>query len=141
MPAGFVVWVLVQSGWDTAVAMIFRQRVGEIFVATVVLQALAVPLSVLLALVLAWLTERSDLPLRALWRWLAVAPLAIPAFVMAYAWDSTIPVLRGLGPAVGISVLAYFLLVYLPVAAVLRRLDPVHEDDRTFARTGRCGPS
>jgi iron(III) transport system permease protein len=128
VPAGFVVWVLVQSGWDTAVAMIVRPKVGEIFLATVLLQALAVPLSVLLALTLAWLTERSDLPMRGLWRWLAVAPLAIPAFVMAYAWDSSIPVLRGLGPAVGISVLAYFPLVYLPVMAQLRRLDPAAED-------------
>lgn len=128
VPAGFVVWVLVQSGWDTAASLIFRPKVGEIFIATVLLQVLAVPLSVGLALALAWLTERSDLPLRGLWRWLAVAPLAIPAFVMAYAWDSTVPMLRGLGPAVGISVLAYFPLVYLPVIAQLRRLDPAAEE-------------
>jgi iron(III) transport system permease protein len=128
VPVGFVVWVLVQAGWDTAVSMIVRPKVGEIFLATLLLQVLAVPLSVGLALVLAWLTERSDLPLAALWRWLAVAPLAIPAFVMAYAWDSTVPMLRGLWPAVGISVLAYFPLVYLPVIAQLRRLDPAAED-------------
>ena len=128
IPAGFVVWVLVQSGWDTAVAMIVRPKVGEIFLSTVLLQVLAVPLSTVLALALAWLTERTDLPARALWRWLAVAPLAIPAFVMAYAWDSSVPMLRGLWPAVGISVLAYFPLVYLPVIAQLRRLDPAVED-------------
>lgn len=128
IPAGFVLWVLVQSGWDTAAAMIFRPKVGEIFVSTVLLQVLALPLSIGLALALAWLTERSDLPGRALWRWLAAAPLAIPAFVMAYAWDSTVPLLRGLWPAVGISVLAYFPLVYLPVIAQLRRLDPAAED-------------
>ena len=128
IPAGFVVWVLVQSGWDTAAAMIFRPKVGEIFLSTVLLQVLAVPLSTVLALALAWVTERTDLPARALWRWLAVAPLAIPAFVMAYAWDSSVPMLRGLGPAVFISVLAYFPLVYLPVIAQLRRLDPAAED-------------
>ena len=128
VPAGFVVWVLVQSGWDTAASLLFRPRVGEILLATLLLQALAIPLCVGLALVLAWLTERTDLPARALWRWLAVAPLAIPAFVMAYAWDSTFPMLRGLWPAVGISVLAYFPLVYLPIIAQLRRLDPAVED-------------
>lgn len=128
IPAGFVVWVLVQSGWDTAAAMIFRPKVGEILLSTILLQALAVPLSLVLALALAWLTERTDLPARALWRWLAVAPLAIPAFVMAYAWDSSVPMLRGLAPAVGISVLAYFPLAYLPVIAQLRRLDPAAED-------------
>ena len=128
IPAGFVVWVLVQSGWETAASLLFRPRVGEILLATLLLQALAVPLCIALALVLAWLTERSDLPGRALWRWLSVAPLAIPAFVMAYAWDSTFPMLRGLWPAVGISVLAYFPLAYLPIIAQLRRLDPAVED-------------
>jgi iron(III) transport system permease protein len=128
VPVGFVLLVLVQAGWDTARAMIFRPRVGELLVNTLLLEALALPLCVGLALALAWLTERSDLPLRSLWRWLAVAPLAIPAFVQAYAWDSTIPILRGLGPAVMVSVLAYFPLVYLPVIAQLRRLDPAMED-------------
>lgn len=128
LPLGFVAWVLVQSGWDTASALLFRPRVGELLLSTVLLQVLAVPLSVALALGLAWLTERSDLPLRDLWRWLAVAPLAIPAFVQAYAWDSSFPLLRGLWPAVLVSVLAYFPFVYLPVIAQLRRLDPALED-------------
>jgi len=128
MPIGFVLLVLVQSGWDTAGALLFRPRIGELLVNTLLLEAIALPLSVALALALAWLTERSDLPWRSLWRWLAVAPLAIPAFVQAYAWDSAIPVLRGLWPAVLVSVLAYFPLVYLPVIAQLRRLDPAIED-------------
>lgn len=128
VPLGFVLVVLVQAGWETAGALIFRPRIGELLVSTLLLEALALPLSVALALALAWLTERSDLPWRSLWRWLAVAPLAIPAFVQAYAWDSTIPLLRGLWPAVMVSVLAYFPLVYLPVIAQLRRLDPAMED-------------
>jgi iron(III) transport system permease protein len=128
VPVGFVLVVLAQAGWETAAALIFRPRIGELLVNTLLLEAVALPLCVALALALAWLTERSDLPLRALWRWLAVAPLAIPAFVQAYAWDSTIPILRGLWPAVTVSVLAYFPLVYLPVIAQLRRLDPAMED-------------
>lgn len=128
LPVGFVLVVLVQSGWDTASALLFRPRIGELLINTMLLEILAVPLSIALALALAWLTERSDLKWRALWRWLAVAPLAIPAFVQAYAWDSAIPVLRGLWPAVLVSVLAYFPLVYLPVIAQLRRLDPAMED-------------
>jgi iron(III) transport system permease protein len=128
IPVGFVLVVLVGAGWETAVAMIFRPRIGELLVGTLVLEALSLPLGIGLALVLAWLTERSDLPGRDFWRWCAVAPLAIPAFVQAYAWDSTIPLLRGLWPAVMVSVLAYFPLVYLPVVAQLRRLDPAMED-------------
>jgi ABC-type Fe3+ transport system permease subunit len=59
---------------------------------------------------------------------LVVAPLAIPAFVQSYAWVSVIPSLHGLAAAVFISVLAYYPFIYMPVAAVLRRLDPNLED-------------
>ena len=82
----------------------------------------------MLAVALAWLTERSDLPGARLWAWLAVAPLAVPAFVHSYAWVSLVPGLHGLSAGVLVSVLAYFPFLYLPVAAPLRRLDPALED-------------
>ncbi|HMQ93710.1 MAG TPA: iron ABC transporter permease [Amaricoccus sp.] len=128
IPAGFVLVVLVQTGWEIASALIFRPRVAELLRNTFLLEALAVPLAIALAVTLAWLTERTDLPLARLWSWLAVVPLAIPAFVHSYAWDGLFPTLRGLAPAVAISVLAYFPFVYLPVVAQLRRLDPAIED-------------
>jgi iron(III) transport system permease protein len=128
IPVGFVLLVLVQTGWETASALIFRPRVAELLVNTLLLEAFAVPSAVALALALAWLTEGTDLPLARLWSWLAVVPLAIPAFVHSYAWDGLFPWLRGLWPAATISVLAYFPFVYLPVVAQLRRLDPAVED-------------
>lgn len=128
IPVGFVGLVLVETGWETARALVFRPRVAELLRNTLLLEALAVPLAVTLAVALAWLTERTDLPLARGWSWLAVAPLAIPAFVHSYAWDGLFPWLRGYWPAVAISVLAYFPFVYLPVVAQLRRLDPAVED-------------
>jgi iron(III) transport system permease protein len=128
LPLGFVIAVTIGVGWDTAVAMIFRPRVGELLVNTVVLELLAVTASLVLAVALAWLTERTDLPGARIWAWLMVAPLAVPAFVQSYAWSGVVPGIHGLGPAVMISVLAYFPFVYLPVAAQLRRLDPAIED-------------
>jgi iron(III) transport system permease protein len=128
IPVGFVLMVLVSTGWETASALIFRPRVAELLLNTVLLEALAVPAAVTLAVALAWLTERTDLPFARTWSWLAVVPLAIPAFVHSYAWDGLFPWLRGLWPAVAISVLAYFPFVYLPVIAQLRRLDPAVED-------------
>jgi iron(III) transport system permease protein len=65
---------------------------------------------------------------RQLWSALAVAPLAIPAFVQSYAWVSAVPSLHGLSAGVFLSVLAYYPFIYMPVAAVLRRLDPTLED-------------
>lgn len=128
LPLGFIAGVAFQTGWATASALIFRPRVGELLVNTLLLELLTVPLCALLALALAWLTERSDLPGARWWSWLAVAPLAVPAFVHSYAWITLWPGLRGLGGGVWVSVIAYFPFLYLPIASSLRRLDPAIED-------------
>jgi len=128
LPLGFVLWVGVDTGWETASALIFRPRVGELLVNTALLIILTVPLCTALALALAWLTERSDLSGARTWAWLAVAPLAVPAFVHSYAWMTVAPGLHGLPGAVLVSVIAYFPFLYLPLSAAMRRLDPGMED-------------
>lgn len=128
LPLAFVVWVAVQTGWATDSALIFRPRVLELLINTALLLLLTVPLCAVLAVALAWLTERSDLPHARMWAWLAVAPLAVPSFVHSYAWISIAPSLNGLFAGVMISVLAYFPFLYLPISAALRRLDPGLED-------------
>src|SRR5947209_2327174 len=128
LPLAFITWVGIQTGWETASALIFRPRVGELLLNTGLLVILTVPLCTLLGVALAWLTERGDLPGARLWAWLAVAPLAVPAFVHGYAWVSLVPGLHGLFAGVIVSVLAYFPFLYLPIAAALRRLDPALED-------------
>ncbi len=128
MPLGFVLWAGVQAGWSSAVALVFRPRVGELLANTVLLVALTLPLCAALALAMAWLTERSDLPGARIWAWLAVAPLAVPAFVHSYAWVTLLPGMHGLSGGVAVSVCAYFAFMYLPLAATLRRLDPALED-------------
>jgi iron(III) transport system permease protein len=128
LPLGFIAVIAVQTGWSVSAALIFRGRVAELLVNTLLLEALCIPISIALAVTLAWLTERSDIPGARLWAWLAVAPLAVPAFVHSYAWVSAAPGLSGLFAAVLISVLAYLPFLYLPVAAQLRRVDPAIED-------------
>jgi len=128
LPLAFVGWIAVQTGWETSAALIFRPRVGELLVNTVSLILCTIPASIVLAVALAWLTERCVLPGARLFAWLAVAPLAIPAFVQSYAWISVVPGLHGLSGGVFVSVLAYTPFMYLPVAAQLRRLDPAIED-------------
>ena len=139
VPLGFVIWVAVQTGWETASALIFRPRVAELLVNTGLLVAATVPLCAVLAVALAWLTERSDLPGARTWAWLAVAPLAVPAFVHSYAWISMVPGLHGLSGGVLVSVVAYFPFLYLPVAAALRRLDPGMEDTAASLGLGPWG--
>lgn len=128
LPLAFVVFVAIQTGWETVAALVFRPRVGELLTNTMLLVVLTVPVCAALSVALAWLTERSDLPGARLWSWLAVAPLAVPAFVHSYAWITLFPGMHGLGAGVLISTIAYFPFLYLPVSAAFRRLDPALED-------------
>lgn len=127
IPLGFVAVATVNAGWDTAVAMVFRPRVGELLLNTLKLVLITVPLCVVIGVGGAWLVERTSLAGHKVWAVLLAAPLAIPAFVNSYAWVSAIPSLGGIFGGVLISVLSYFPLVYIPVAAVLSRLDPALE--------------
>ncbi|MFL6796180.1 MAG: ABC transporter permease [Xanthobacteraceae bacterium] len=128
VPVAFIGWAAVQTGWADASVLIFRPRVGELLENTALLILLTLPLCIALALALAWLTERSDIPGARTWAWLCTAPLAIPAFVHSYAWVSMVPRLHGLFAGVMISTLAYFPFLYLPIAAGLRGIDPALED-------------
>src|SRR5690242_7342089 len=96
LPLGFIAWVTISIGWDASAPLIFRGRVAELLLNTLLLVALSVPISIALSVALAWLTERTDLPGARWWGWLMVAPLAVPAFVHSYAWVSAIPSFNGL---------------------------------------------
>ncbi|SDT40646.1 iron ABC transporter permease [Jiangella sp. DSM 45060] len=128
VPLGYVVSVVLDVGWDTLEPLIFRPRVGELLVNTVLLVVLGVPLTVLLGVGGAWLVERTTLPARRFWAVVLVAPLAIPAFVSSYGWASAVPSIHGLGGGLLVSVLAYYPLVYLPAMAAIRGLDPALEE-------------
>lgn len=127
VPLGYVALMSVNAGWDTIVKLVFRPRVGELLFNTVALVVITVPICVVLGIAGAWLVERTRLRGHKVWAVLLAAPLAIPAFVNSYAWVSAIPTLGGIFGGVLISVLSYFPLVYIPVAAVLSRLDPALE--------------
>lgn len=92
LPLGFVVAVGFDTGWPTIKALVFRPRVGELLSNTLWLTVVAVPISIVLGVTLARLTERTALAGRQLWSALAVAPLAIPA--LSRATPGSVPCLR-----------------------------------------------
>lgn len=83
------------------------------------------------------LVVRTDVPWRGLWLALGAAPLAVPAFVASYTWVSISPAFEGFGGALLVVTCAYYPLVFLPVMAALRGLDPACED---AARVLGLGP-
>lgn len=127
VPLGYVAYMTVATGWDTAVELIFRPRVGELLLNTVMLTVITVPLCLVLGVGGAWLVERTTLRGHRWWAVALAAPLAIPAFVNSYSWVSAVPSLEGIWSGVLIATLSYFPLAYIPAAAALGRLDPAIE--------------
>ncbi|GLY64897.1 ABC transporter permease [Amycolatopsis taiwanensis] len=128
LPLGFIVGYTISTGWAETQRLIFRPRTAELLWNTVRLTGGCVLLCAVLGTGAAWLVERSTLPGRRIWHVLLVAPLAIPAFVNSYGWVSLLPGASGYLGALLIVTLSYFPLVYLPVVATLRGLDPALEE-------------
>lgn len=126
LPVAYVVAAAVEAGPAMIGRLVFRPRVAELLANTIALVAVVVPATALVGTGAALLVERVRVP-----RWLApafVAPLAVPAFVMSYAWATVWPGIAGLAGAALVSIVSYFPFIYLPVLATLRRLDPALEE-------------
>ncbi|MFH5824520.1 ABC transporter permease [Georgenia sp. AZ-5] len=118
----------LSAGTEGAAEYLLRPRVGELLGHTGMLVVVTVPATVVVGTLAAWLVERTALPWAGLWRALLLAPLAVPAFVSAYAWVTVAPWLTGFAGAALVTTLAYYPFVFLPVAALLRTLDPADEE-------------
>ncbi|HLG71423.1 MAG TPA: iron ABC transporter permease [Chloroflexota bacterium] len=136
LPLGFMAVRIASIGGDQVVALLFRPRVGELLLNTGRLVVVATLASAIIGLGAAWLTERTAIPGRAAWAVLMALPLTVPAFVMSYSWVSLTPAVQGFAGAVMVVTLSYFPFIYLPVAAVLRNMDPALEE---VARSQGCG--
>ena len=121
------------------VDLLMRPLVGQLLLNTVGLVLAASAACAVIGTVTAWLVERTDLPGRKVWGVLAVAPLAIPPFISSYAWVSLSNELQDFGGALLVVTCAYYPLVYLPVAAALRGLDPALEETARSLGYGAWG--
>jgi iron(III) transport system permease protein len=137
LPLGFLLEQSLSIGLSQVDALVFRPFVGTLLVNTVLLVLVATTACTVLGVAVAWCVERTDLPGRRAWAVLAALPITVPAFVTSYSWVSITPAVQGFGGAALIVTLAYYPLVYLPVAAVLRGIDPALEET---ARSLGMGP-
>ena len=128
MPLGYVATSVVAIGPGDLWQLLVRPRILELLRNTVTISVACMAASAALGVALAVLVERTDLPGRRLWHGLLVAPLAVPAFVNGYAWVSLDRSIHGFSGAFVVVTLSYYPLVYLPVVAMLRRLDPALEE-------------
>jgi iron(III) transport system permease protein len=150
LPAAYLAGI-VAGDLGPALDTVLDSRTLEILVRTLGLAAAVTAASIAITLPLAWLTVRTDLPLRRLWATLCTLPLVIPSYVGAYLFVAalgpdgmlsdalgagSLPSLYGFPGAFLVLTLFTYPLVLLPVRSALRRLDPQLEDAaRAMGRT------
>jgi iron(III) transport system permease protein len=138
--------VVVAGSLPEAAETIWRPRTGELVLRSLGLAGAVTGSAIAIAVVLAWLTVRTDLPGRRAWTVIAALPLVIPSYIGAYAFLSAfgpqgllsdalaplgveeLPSITGFpGAWVTLTVFTYP-FVLLPVRAALRRMDPQLEE-------------
>jgi iron(III) transport system permease protein len=128
LPLAFLILQASQVGWHTLSPLLFRHLTGTLLVNTVRLTGAVTVICAVLGVAAAWVVERTDVPFRRSWRVVLVLPLAVPDFVLAYSWITLTPSVQGYWGSVLVMSLGSYPLVYLPVAAALRRADPSLEE-------------
>ncbi|MEZ0069557.1 iron(III) transport system permease protein [Streptacidiphilus sp. MAP12-20] len=137
-PLLFVALEATQSGWDSAERLLGRPLIVTLLWHTVSLAAVVGLATLVLGFGAAWLIERTDLPAKRTWTVLAAMPLAVPEFVHGYCWVSLFPTVQGFWGAALVMTSSLYPLVFLPVAAVLRRSDASTEEVARSLGHGRA---
>lgn len=137
LPEVFLIQQASGTGWAQVYRVLARPLSGELLRNTVELTGLVAVAAAVIGTALAWCVVRTAIPCPRLWGVLAVLPISIPDFIMGYAWHSLWPNFIGLPAAGVVMTLDLYPLVYLPVAAALRRSDvALEESARSLGLSG-----
>jgi len=151
LPLFYLVMRAFQADFETVKGLLLRPRTGQLLINTAALTGGVLALSTVIALPLAWLVSRTDLAARRMVNVLAVLPLAVPGYVMAYALIGlaghygflnqvagfTLPRPQGWWGATLALGLYTFPYLYLNLRAAFAGLDPSLEES---ARALGCAP-
>ncbi|WP_457631960.1 ABC transporter permease [Oceanithermus desulfurans] len=142
VPLAYLVLRALEADPQTLAGVVFRPRNFALLASTLQLTVGVLVVALLLALPLAWLTTRTDLPAGRLASLIGVLPLAVPGYVTAYALLSLggpyglgarvlgvpLPYLNGyLGALIALSLYTYPYF-YMNLRSAFLRLDPALEE-------------
>ncbi len=145
------------DAWEQVQPLVFRARTADTLWNTVRLAVAVAATTTLLAVPLAWLTTRTDLPGRRFWNMVLPLPLVIPSYAGAVAligllgprgfaqdWLATaglpsFPTIYGFTGAWLVLSLFTYPYVFLSVRGALRGLDPGLEDASATLGVGPTG--
>jgi iron(III) transport system permease protein len=137
VPLALTLWRAFGYGLVQAVDLLWRPIVLGLATNTLRIALCAPLLCGVIGTACAWCIERTELPGRRIWGVLVAVPLAIPPFITGFTWVSISDQLQDFGGALLVVSSAYYPLVYLPVAAALRGLDPALEESARSLGLGR----
>jgi iron(III) transport system permease protein len=146
LPLVYLVLRSLENGWGELLEVVLREKTLGVLARSVGLAAVVTAASVAVAVPLAWLTARTDLPGRRAWAVLAALPLVIPSYVGGFVLVSMfgprgllqdalaplgverLPEIYGLpGAALALTLFSYP-YVLLTVRGALRGMDPALEE-------------
>lgn len=128
VPPAYIVLRSSDVGLDRAIALIFRERVWYLLGNTMTLLVLVSVLAICIGTVSAFLLERYRIWGRGIFSITITLPLCIPAFVSGFSWVSISFRFTGLAGSVLVMTMVSIPLAYLPVSAVLKRMDRSFEE-------------
>lgn len=155
LPLAYLVLRASEAGLAEISEVVFDASSLEVLARSVLLAVVVTAVTVGIAVPLAWLTVRTDLPGRRIWALLAALPLVVPSYVGGFVLVSTLgprgllqgalaplgverlPSIYGLpGAALALSLFTYP-YVFLTVRAALRGMDPSFEEAARSLGSGR----
>jgi iron(III) transport system permease protein len=146
LPLAYLLVRAAGAGYDKVWDILLRPRTHEIFLGSAGLAASVTFASMIIGVLLAWLTVRTDLPGRKWWTIVTVLPLVIPSYVGAFTFVSAfgprglvqswleplgverLPSIYGFPGAFLALTLFTYPYMLLSVRAALRGLDPCLEE-------------
>ncbi|WP_250214189.1 ABC transporter permease [Acrocarpospora catenulata] len=136
IPVVYLAVRTAQAGWAAIVEDLGTVRVARLAVHTLGLAVVVTAGCLVLGVGAAVLVVRTDLPGRRGFAVLAALPLAVPTYIAAFAWRSTVDGFAGFWAAALVLTLCSYPYVFLPVAAALTKADPAQEEvSRSLGRT------
>jgi iron(III) transport system permease protein len=146
LPLVYLVVRAISAG-ESAWSLLLRDRTLQVFIRTILLAGTTTLISVLVAIPLAWLTVRTDLPLRRFWSVITALPLVIPTYIGGFTIAAALgprgmlqqlltgplgiqrlPEIYGFPGALLALTLFSYPYVLLSVRAGLRGIDPALEE-------------
>jgi iron(III) transport system permease protein len=146
LPLVYLVLRSLENGWGEFLEVALRDKTLTVLARSVVLATVVTAATVAIAVPLAWLTTRTDLPGRRVWAVLAALPLVIPSYVGGFVLVSMfgprgllqealapfgverLPEIYGLPGATLALTLFSYPYVLLTVRGALRGMDPALEE-------------